>query len=216
VIELRVEKKLREFTLEVDLAFGPGVTLLVGPSGAGKSTLLRIVAGLERPDSGRVALGERVLHDGRIDVPAFRRDVAYVFQEYALFPHLDVLDNVAYGLAARGASRSAQSAAAHAWLERLGIAALAKARPRALSGGERQRVALARALAWKPRAVLLDEPFAALDEVIRLRVRDELQATLATLDVPVVLVTHDESDAVAFGSPIVRLERGRVAESPRM
>jgi len=216
VIELRVGKKLREFTLEVDLAFGPGVTLLVGPSGAGKSTLLRIVAGLERPDSGRVALGGRVLHDGRVDVPAFRRDVSYVFQEYALFPHLDVLDNVAYGLAARGASRDAQRSAAGAWLERLGIAALAKARPRALSGGERQRVALARALAWKPSAVLLDEPFAALDEAIRLRVRDELQATLATLDVPVVLVTHDESDAVAFGSPIVRLERGRVAESPRM
>jgi ABC-type sulfate/molybdate transport systems ATPase subunit len=211
MIELRVTKALREFTLDVDLAFAPGVTLLVGPSGAGKSTLLRIVAGLDRPDTGRVALGGRVLHDAHSDVPAFRRDVAYVFQEYALFPHLDVLDNVGYGLAARGASRAAQRSAAAAWLERLGIAALAKARPRALSGGERQRVALARALAWEPRAVLLDEPFAALDEATRLRVRDELRATLATLDVPVVLVTHDESDASVFRSPTVRLERGRVA-----
>jgi molybdate transport system ATP-binding protein len=216
VIELRVSKTLREFTLDVDLAFEPGVTLLVGPSGAGKSTLLRIVAGLERPDAGRVALGGRVLHDPRIDVPAFRRDVAYVFQEYALFPHLDVLDNVGYGLAARGASRDAQREAAHAWLERLGIGALAKARPGALSGGERQRVALARALAWKPRAVLLDEPFAALDDALRVRVRDELRATLASLDVPVVLVTHDESDARAFGGPTIRLERGQVTESPRL
>ena len=216
MIELRVSKTLREFTLDVDLAFDRGVTLLVGPSGAGKSTLLRIVAGLDRPDAGRVMLDGRVLHDSRVDVPAFRRDVAYVFQEYALFPHLDVLDNVGYGLAARGASRSAQSTAARAWLERLGIGALAKARPRELSGGERQRVALARALAWKPRALLLDEPFAALDETLRLRVRDELRATLASLDVPVVLVTHDESDAIAFGGPIVRLERGRVAESSRL
>jgi molybdate transport system ATP-binding protein len=214
VIELRVRKTLREFTLEVDLAFEPGVTLLVGASGAGKSTLLRIVAGLDRPDTGRVALGRRVLHEGRIDVPAFRRDVAYVFQEYALFPHLDVLDNVGYGLAAHGASRAAQRSAAGAWLERLGIAALATARPRALSGGERQRVALARALAWKPRAVLLDEPFAALDETLRVRVREELRGTLATLDVPVVLVTHDESDIATFGGPIVRLERGQVVHAP--
>jgi molybdate transport system ATP-binding protein len=210
VIELCVGKSLREFTLDVELTFRTGVTLLVGPSGAGKSTLLRIVAGLDRPDTGRVVLAGRVLHDGRIDVPAFRRDVAYVFQEYALFPHLDVLDNVGYGLAARGANRAAQRAAAEAWLERLGIAALATARPGALSGGERQRVALARALAWKPRAVLLDEPFAALDEAMRVRVREELRTTLASLDVPVVLVTHDESDAAAFRGPVVRLERGRV------
>ncbi len=211
MIELRVSKSLREFTLDVELEFAPGVTLLVGPSGAGKSTLLRIVAGLERPDAGRVVLDGHVLHGPGVDVPAFRRDVAYVFQEYALFPHLDVTDNVAYGLSARGASREAQRSAAGAWLERLGIGALAKARPGALSGGERQRVALARALAWKPRAVLLDEPFAALDEAMRVRVRDELRATLSTLDVPVVLVTHDESDAVAFGAPAVRLERGRLA-----
>jgi molybdate transport system ATP-binding protein len=215
MIELRVSKALREFTLDVDLTFEPGVTLLVGPSGAGKSTLLRIVAGLVRPDAGRVALAGRVLHEGRIDVPAFRRDVAYVFQEYALFPHLDVLDNVGYGLAARGASRAAQRSAAGAWLERLGIGALARARPSALSGGERQRVALARALAWKPRAVLLDEPFAALDEATRRLVRDELRTTLAALDVPVVLVTHDESDAGAFGGPAVGLERGHVV-TPRL
>jgi molybdate transport system ATP-binding protein len=211
MIELRVSKALREFPLEVELTFAPGVTLMVGPSGAGKSTLLRIIAGLARPDDGRVAIDGRVLHDRGTDMPAFRREVAYVFQEYALFPHLDVLDNVAYGLVARGSGRTASRVTAQAWLERLGLTALATARPRTLSGGERQRVALARALAWKPRAVLLDEPFAALDEATRARVRDELRLTLATLDVPVVLVTHDDFDAQAFAARTVQLERGHVA-----
>jgi molybdate transport system ATP-binding protein len=205
VIEVAARKALRDFTLDVDVRFARGVTVLAGPSGAGKSTLLRIVAGLVRPDAGHVAI------DGHVaSVPAFRRDVAYVFQEYALFPHLDVLDNVAYGLAARGVARAARRATASAWLERLGIAALARARPRDLSGGERQRVALARALVWTPRALLLDEPFAALDDATRAGVRDAVRSTLAALDVPVVLVTHDESDVAAFAAPVVRLERGRV------
>ena len=211
MIELQVSKALREFTLDVDLTFAPGVTLMVGPSGAGKSTLLRIIAGLARPDHGRVALDGRVLHDRGIEVPAFSRNVAYLFQDYALFPHLDVLDNVAYGLIARGGGRVPSRVAARAWLERLGLTALATARPRTLSGGERQRVALARALAWEPQAVLLDEPFAALDKATRLGVREELRATLTTLDVPVVLVTHDDSDAQAFGARTVRLERGHIA-----
>ena len=214
MIELVARKNLREFTLDVDLHFARGVTVLAGPSGAGKSTLLRIIAGLIRPDAGSVVIDGRVLDGGGIAVPAFRRDVAYVFQEYALFPHLDVLDNVAYGLAARGVPRAERRATASAWLERLGLGAHARARPRMLSGGERQRVALARALAWTPRALLLDEPFAALDDTTRAGVRDEVRATLATLDVPVVLVTHDESDVTAFAAPAVRLERGRVVARP--
>jgi molybdate transport system ATP-binding protein len=206
VIEVAVRKVLRTFELDVKTTFARGVTVLAGPSGAGKTTLLRIVAGLVRPDAGRVALNGAVL-DG---VPAFRRDIAYVFQEYALFPHLDVLGNVTFGLAARGVRRAERASRAHAWLERLGIAPLARARPAALSGGERQRVALARALAWAPRAVLLDEPFAALDHATRGAVRDEVRAVLAALDVPVVLVTHDESDVAAFAAPVVRLDRGAV------
>jgi ABC-type sulfate/molybdate transport systems ATPase subunit len=206
VIEVTVRKVLRTFELDVKTTFARGVTVLAGPSGAGKTTLLRIIAGLERPDAGRVALNGAVL-DG---IPAFRRDIAYVFQEYALFPHLDVLGNVTFGLAARGVARADRAARAHAWLERLGIAPLAGARPAALSGGERQRVALARALAWAPRAVLLDEPFAALDDATRGGVRDEVRAVLSVLDVPVVLVTHDEADAAAFAAPVVRLERGTV------
>jgi molybdate transport system ATP-binding protein len=213
VIEIAARKRLREFTLDVELTFGSGVTVLAGPSGSGKSTLLRVIAGLVRPDAARVVLGGRVLENGRIRVPPFRRDVAYLFQEYALFPHLDVLDNIAYGLAARGVPRRTRSATARQWLERLGIGALAGARPALLSGGERQRVALARALACEPRALLLDEPFAALDPATAARVRDELRATLAPLDVPVVVVTHDESDVGAFAAPVVRLERGRVIPS---
>jgi len=208
VIEVAVRKTLRTFELDVKTTFGRGVTVLAGPSGAGKTTLLRIIAGLSRPDAGRVALDGAAL-DG---VPAFRRDIAFVFQEYALFPHLDVLGNVTFGLAARGVPRADRAAQAHAWLERLGIAALARARPAALSGGERQRVALARALAWTPRAVLLDEPFAALDHATRGTVRDEVRAVLAALDVPVVLVTHDETDVAAFSAPVVRLDRGAVVK----
>ena len=214
MIEIAARKALRGFTLDVDVRFARGVTVLAGPSGAGKSTLLRIVAGLVRPDAGHVVLSGRVLHRDGTSVAAFRRDVAYVFQEYALMPHLDVIDNVAYGLAARGVARAARRATAGTWLERLGIGALARARPRDLSGGERQRVALARALAWTPRALLLDEPFAALDDATRARVRDEVRTTLTALDVPVVLVTHDESDVTAFAAPVVRLERGRVVAPP--
>ncbi|MBV8749901.1 MAG: ATP-binding cassette domain-containing protein, partial [Candidatus Eremiobacteraeota bacterium] len=131
MIEVTARKALRDFALDVGLTFDRGVTVLAGPSGAGKSTLLRIVAGLIRPDAGRVVVDGRVVHGPHGDVPAFRRDVAYLFQEYALFPHLDVLDNVAYGLAARGVGRAARHATARAWLARLGLEALAAARPRA-------------------------------------------------------------------------------------
>jgi molybdate transport system ATP-binding protein len=210
VIEVAVRKALREFTLDVAGRFEPGVTVLAGPSGSGKSTLLRIIAGLVEPDAGTVLLNGSPLRRDGVSVPAFRREIAYLFQEYALFPHLDVLDNVAYGLAARGVARAARRRAAAKWLDRLGIAALARALPRTLSGGERQRVALARALAWTPRALLLDEPFAALDDATRAHVREELRATLATLEVPVVLVTHDEADAELFAARVRRLDRGHL------
>ena len=215
MIDVAVRKTLRHFTLDVETRFERGVTVLAGPSGSGKSTLLRIIAGLVEPDGGSVTLAGRALRDERTSVPAFRRDIAFVFQEYALFPHLDVADNVAYGLAAQGVPRAQRRETARTWLERLGIARLAHARPRALSGGERQRVALARALAWTPSALLLDEPFAALDDATRTLVRDELRATLASLEVPVVLVTHDETDADLFAARVVRLDRGRLAGDHR-
>jgi molybdate transport system ATP-binding protein len=202
---------LRTFTLDVSGAFGPGVTVLTGPSGAGKTTLLRLIAGLDVPDSGEIAIDGEVVQSGSRRVPAFRRAVAYVFQEYALFPHLDVLTNVGYGLAAHGVTRTERERVGRDWLDRLGIGATAHARPAALSGGERQRVAIARALAGDPRALLLDEPFAALDGATRRVVRTELATLFATLDVPVVLVTHDEEDAAAFEAPVVRIEQGAFA-----
>jgi molybdate transport system ATP-binding protein len=216
VIEVNLRKRLRDFILEVDATFAPGVTVVAGPSGAGKTTLLRAIAGLTVPDAGRIVLDGTVLDGGGTRVPAFRREIAYVFQEYALFGHLDVAANVGYGLAARGVPRPRRAALVASWLERLGIAPLARARPAALSGGERQRVALARALAWSPRAVLLDEPFAALDERTRETVRDQVRLTLAGLDVPVLLVTHDEEDVVRFAAPVLRIERGvaRAAAAP--
>ncbi len=210
MIELSARKALRTFTLDVDVRFARGVTVLAGPSGAGKSTMLRLIAGLVQPDAGRIALDGRTLHDDRTSVAPFLRDIAYVFQEYALFPHLTALENVAFGLRARGVSRATRRTIAREWLERLGIAPLERARPRALSGGERQRVALARALAWQPRAVLLDEPFAALDDATSARVRAELRPTLDALGVPVVLVTHDAEDARTFGAPVVRIDAGHL------
>jgi len=208
MIEVNLRKRLRDFTLEVDATFAPGVTVVAGPSGAGKTTLLRAIAGLTVPDAGRIVLDGTVLDGGASHVPAFRREIAYVFQEYALFGHLDVAANVGYGLAARGVPHPRRAALVRSWLERLGIAALARARPAGLSGGERQRVALARALAWSPRAVLLDEPFSALDDATRETVREQVRATLAGLDVPVLLVTHDEEDVALFAAPVLRIERG--------
>ncbi len=208
---MSARKALRTFTLDVELRFESGVTVLAGPSGAGKTTVLRLIAGLARPDAGRILLDGRTLHDDGSSVPACERDVAYVFQDYALFPHLSALDNVAFGLRARGIPRARRATVAREWLERFDIAALERARPNTLSGGERQRVALARALAWRPRAVLLDEPFAALDAATTAHVREHVQAALRALDVPVVLVTHDAGDAAAFDAPVVRIEQGRVA-----
>jgi molybdate transport system ATP-binding protein len=208
VIEVDICVALRSFTLEISASFAPGVTLLTGASGAGKSTLLRAIAGLVRPDRGRIALDGALLYGERIDVPAHRRSIGLVFQDYALFPHLDVLENIAYGI--RGTS-AARRAAAAAGLAAVGLTPLGAARPGALSGGERQRVALARALATQPRALLLDEPFAALDATTRTAARDLVREAVARLAVPVVLVTHDPADVAAFdGAKHIRIDAGKI------
>ncbi len=208
MIDVAVRKTLRAFALDLRAAFGRGVTVVSGPSGAGKSTLLRLIAGLDAPDAGTISIDGEPLFGASHNVPAFRRQIGYVVQEYALFPHLDVLANVGYGLRARGTSRPERDAIARTWLERLGLTELAHVRPTKLSGGERQRVALARAVASQPRALLLDEPFAALDGATRERVRAEVAAFCADLDLPVVLVTHDDGDAAAFDAPVMRIEGG--------
>ena len=185
---------LRTFRLRLSLEV-TSTLALVGPSGAGKTTALRAVAGLARPRSGRIAItGGDVFFDGRlgIDLPPERRRVGFVFQEYALFPHLTVRQNIEY----------ARRHAADDYLRRFGIAGLASARPHELSGGERQRVAVARALARDPQVLLLDEPLSALDAHTRTAVRAELHDLLAALDIPVLLVTHDFEDAAALAGRV--------------
>jgi molybdate transport system ATP-binding protein len=212
---LRVEARmpLREFELSLDLAVEPGERVaLAGPSGAGKTTLLRIVAGLARPAAGRVAIGEEIWLDtgaGR-EVPAERRRCGLVFQDYALFPALSVWRNVAYGM--NGARRQRRRRAEEL-LERFGIGALADAHPGSLSGGERQRVALARALAMAPRALLLDEPLAALDPGTRREAQRQLQQLLAELAIPVLVVTHAREEAALLADRIAVIERGRIVSA---
>ena len=195
---------LRAFELELGLEVA-GVVALVGPSGAGKSSALRVVAGLARPPRGRVALGEEVWLDaGRgLFLPPERRRVGLVFQEYALFPHLSVHANVAYGAGGKPVTDL---------LERLRIAHLADARPRELSGGERQRVALARALAREPEVLLLDEPLSALDAHTKSAVRAELAELLRGLGLPTLLVTHDYEDAAALADEVGVLVDGRLRQ----
>ncbi len=213
-LHINATKRLRDVTLRVDLALGTGVTTLVGPSGAGKTTLLRLVAGLVRPDDGAITLDGVVLDDAarRHHLPPGRRGASVVFQEYALFPHLSVAENVAYGLRARRVGRAERRRRVAAMLGRLGIAALADERPGRLSGGQRQRVALARALVLEPQALLLDEPLSALDVRTRATVRGELRAILADLPIPTLLVTHDDDDALVFRERIVAMEAGQVVQ----
>ena len=203
-LDVHVAHPLRTFGLDLELTVEPGTVALVGPSGAGKTSILRTIAGLLRPDSGRVALDAETWLDTarRIDVPPERRRVGFVFQEYALFPHLDVRANIGF---ARGRR-------VDELLERFGIASLAEARPTALSGGERQRVALARALAREPRVLLLDEPLSALDAFTRARIRGELRELLRELGLPTVVVTHDFDDAAALADLVGVLVEGRVLQ----
>jgi len=196
----QVALPLRSFRLELSLAVS-GTLALVGPSGAGKSSVLRSVAGLAHPAEGRIAVdGEAWFDAGRVDLPPERRRAGLVFQDYALFPHLTVRENVEFG------------GKAGTLLERFRIDALADARPGTLSGGERQRVALARALARDPQVLLLDEPLAALDAHTKTLVRAELQELLATLDLPVLLVTHDFEDAAALADTVGVLVDGRIRQ----
>ena len=206
-LTLRLDHPLRSFALGVELEVGRETLALVGPSGAGKSSVLRAIAGLLRPDAGRIALGSEVWLDAerRVSLPPERRSVGLVFQEYALFPHLSVEANVGFG----GKARAAEL------LERFRISDLARARPGDLSGGERQRVALARALARDPAVLLLDEPLSALDAHTKGTVRAELGALLRELNLPTVLVTHDFEDAAALADRVGVIVDGRILQLGR-
>ena len=212
---LRVEARheLGDLVLDVELAVKRGECLaLAGPSGAGKTSILRVAAGLLRPEQGRVdANGDTWLDTERgIDVPAEERRCGYVFQHYALFPHLSAWQNVAYSL--RGLSRSERRERATELLVRFGLAGRADARPHTLSGGERQRVAVARALARGPEVLLLDEPLSALDARTRAAAARELGGVLRGSEAPTLLVTHDFAEAAQLGDRVGIVDRGRVVQ----
>ncbi|MFB4291443.1 ABC transporter ATP-binding protein [Nonomuraea sp. ATR24] len=197
------------FALDVTLEVAAGeVVALLGPNGAGKTTALRALAGLTGLSGGHVTLDGLPLHE----LPAERRPIGMVFQDYLLFPHLSALDNVAFGPRCQGRSKTAARRVAAELLERVGLAAQASVRPAGLSGGQAQRVALARALAVRPRLLLLDEPLAALDAHTRLEVRSQLRRHLAGFDGATVLVTHDPLDAMVLADRLVVIEDGAVVQ----
>lgn len=202
----------RQFDVDATLAAGR-VTAIVGPNGSGKSTLVGLVSGELRPDRGSVSLGLRVLSDAAAHVPTHRRSIALLAQRPLLFPHLDVLDNVAFGVRARGAGKAEARERALRELDAVGAAPLASRRARALSGGEAQRVALARALATDPAIVLLDEPLASLDVATAGAMRALLAERLPACGATVALVTHDPLDIWTLADDLVCLEAGRLVES---
>ncbi|MBT3380441.1 MAG: ABC transporter ATP-binding protein [Lentisphaerae bacterium] len=215
MISIDIKKHLRHFELDLSIEVADAETLtVVGPSGCGKTTLLNCIAGLVAPDGGRIQLGERPVFDpeARIDTPAEKRRIGYVFQDYALFPHLSVFDNVAYGLRAQRHSRSSVTERVERFLNLLKLTPLARCRPEQLSGGEQQRVALARALAVDSQALLLDEPLGALDVSTRQHLRMELRKLLAQVGVSTIIVTHDYADALAFGGRILVMSHGQVEQ----
>jgi iron(III) transport system ATP-binding protein len=200
-----------EAVRDVSLAIGAGeVVCLLGPSGCGKTTILRVAAGLERLQRGRVAISGRTVAAEGVDIPPEERGVGLVFQDYALFPHLSVRENVAFGLRALPAAERRQRALAV--LQRVGLAGLAEAFPHTLSGGQQQRVALARALAPQPRVMLLDEPFSGLDTRLRDQVRDETLHVLKDSGTATLLVTHDPEEAMFMADRIAVMRAGRMEQ----
>jgi molybdate transport system ATP-binding protein len=212
-LRLAVSDGQRRFDLDATFRTDADVVALYGPSGAGKSLTLRAMAGLLRPDAGHVRVGGVTLFDAAkaIDVPARERRLGLVFQHYALFPHLSVRDNVAFGLTSwrRGLDRD-DADRVDDLLRRFGLQAMAHSRPHTLSGGQQQRVALARALAGEPAALLLDEPFAALNRSLRDQLRDDLAGVRERWRIPLLLVSHDADDVAALAEVAFLFEDGRV------
>lgn len=215
-LEASIRLTLGPLNLEMELTIDEDeVVALLGPNGAGKTTLLRAIAGLVPFRSGHVVLDGKVLEDTATGqyVPTERRPIGFVFQDYLLFPHLSVLDNVAFGLRSRGTPRRAAADKAIQWLDRVGLKSYARAKPSELSGGQRQRVALARALAPDPRLLLLDEPLSALDVTTRAEVRRDLKHHLASFQGIRLLVTHDPLEAVALADRLIVIEAGRLVQT---
>jgi ABC-type sulfate/molybdate transport systems ATPase subunit len=213
---VRIRLRLGALDLDVDMEGGEAPLALIGPNGSGKTTLLRTIAGAHRPDSGSIRVGDDDVFDSDrgLDLPPERRHVGYVPQGYGLFPHLSVLDNVAFGWISRHppSSRAERREAAMQLLERMGAAHLAGRRTTSLSGGEQQRVALARALTVNPKILLLDEPLAALDARARRNIRSYLVDHLAERRGPAIVVSHDARDVATLGADVHVIEDGRIVQ----
>lgn len=216
MIDITVKKELRDYVLDVDIRMPDGGTLvLLGENGAGKSTILNLVAGLMTPNTGHIRIGGETFVDTatRICIPAESRGTGYVFQDYALFPHMTVYENIAYGLHMRHLPRNAIAARVQELAGPLGLLEVCDENVKNISGGQRQRVALLRAIALQPNILLLDEPFSALDIQTRVQVRQELKTLLAGTRIPVILVSHDLRDALALGDRICLMDKGRIVLS---
>ncbi len=217
-LDIAIRRRLAdaEHPFELDIRFRTRSLRVViyGPSGAGKSLTLRAIAGLMTPEQGRIAVNDHVLFDAQhgVNLPPQQRKVGYLFQDYALFPHLTVAQNVAFGIRPgilNPPRRAIPERAAH-WLSVFELDAVARSYPSQISGGQKQRVALARALATEPDVLLLDEPFAALDPQLRVRMRKELAALQAKLDLQMLIITHDPEDAEALGEQVLEIRDGRI------
>ena len=222
VWDIALRKHLRhgDSRFEIDVAFRSCAqrVVLYGPSGAGKTQTLRMIAGITAPDGGRAAVAGRVLFDqgAGIALSPQQRRLAYVFQDYALFPHLNVTQNIGFACTGgwRNPSRSVRDARVAQWIERLHLQAVANHYPHQLSGGQRQRTALARALVNEPTALLLDEPFAALDKALRQQLRAELLQLQQSLRLPLLLIKHDDDDLACLAELVVPMDGGRVSAEP--
>lgn len=218
-LELDITKRLHngsdEFRLRSCFCTSDKALVLFGPSGSGKTLTLRAIAGMLSPDVGVIRFNEEVLFDSTagINVPTRKRNVGYVFQDYALFPHLNVRDNIGFGL--KGVFGRLDKRAVlriEELMEAFGLTKIASQKPASLSGGQQQRTALARALAPSPRLLLLDEPFSALDQPLRVMMRDELSRILAHFDIPMIMVTHDSDEAVSFAQSVIVYRNGHVVD----
>lgn len=212
MLQIEIHKQLRDFVIEVNLSTAAGITVLFGRSGAGKSMTLACVAGLAVPDNGRIVVNGRTYFDSsaNINLPPQQRRVGYVTQDYLLFPHLTVAQNVAFGLIKH--TRRERDAIVHEALNWLGLTQLAQQRPRDLSGGQQQRVALARALVTQPQILLLDEPFSALDSPTRARLRQDLLRLQQEQGIPMLFVTHDLAEAFQLGEQMAVIADGRLLQ----
>lgn len=207
------QNELHSFDLDIQIQSSAKNLVLFGPSGAGKTQVLKMLAGLVEPDSGFIKMGNETLFDSNlnIDRPPQQRSLAYVFQDYALFPHLTVRQNIAFSANKTWLNKGRQftNADVDEWMVKFQLTHLANQYPHQLSGGQSQRVALARALVSKPKGLLLDEPFTALDQELRRTLRQELHALLQQLSIPMILISHDQEDVDLFGEEVISIKNGK-------